>query len=169
MNVVTVEINGTEYSLRGEESEEYLYMVANYVDKKMKETIENKQGLSVSSAAVLTAVNAADEMYKVQKINQELKEQLKHMQKYNDELQIKIKDGDTGKQQEKISKLKEELDDSKENINILSEKNKELEIEIQTYKNKIIDMQNKLIENQINLVKAKKLNSLKNPPLRKKL
>ena len=36
MNVITVKINGLEYNLKGEESEEYLHKVAIYADKKIK-------------------------------------------------------------------------------------------------------------------------------------
>ena len=56
MNTVTVIINDVEYNLRGKEDEKYLLDVAAYVDTKIKEI--------TSSAAVLTAVNIADELFK---------------------------------------------------------------------------------------------------------
>ncbi len=35
MSIITVKINGMEYNLRGEENDEYLQMVAQYVDNKI--------------------------------------------------------------------------------------------------------------------------------------
>src|SRR5690348_10737226 len=112
MNIVTVKINCVEYNLKGEEQEEYLHKVAGYVDKKVKNILENNTKLSTSSAAILSAVNIVDDMFKKQreyenfleKVEQiqrkqksyeeevaSLKGQLKHMQEYNSELQVKLK------------------------------------------------------------------------------
>ena len=64
MNTVTVIINDVEYNLRGKEEEKYLLDVAAYVDTKIKEISGTNKKLSTSSAAVLTAVNIADELFK---------------------------------------------------------------------------------------------------------
>lgn len=64
MNTVTVTINGVEYNLRGKEDEKYLLDVAAYVDTKIREISGSNKKLSTSSAAVLTAVNIADELFK---------------------------------------------------------------------------------------------------------
>ena len=64
MNTVTVKINGVEYNLRGKEDEKYLFDVAEYVDSKIREISSNNKKLSISSVAVLTAVNIADELFK---------------------------------------------------------------------------------------------------------
>ena len=64
MNTVTVIINGVEYNLRGKEDEKYLLDVAAYVDTKIREISGSNKKLSTSSAAVLTAVNIADELFK---------------------------------------------------------------------------------------------------------
>ena len=64
MNTVTVVINGIEYNLRGKEDERYLSEVAAYVDTKIREISGSNKKLSTSSAAVLTAVNIADELFK---------------------------------------------------------------------------------------------------------
>lgn len=64
MNTVTVIINGVEYNLRGKEDERYLSDVAAYVDTKIREISGSNKKLSTSSAAVLTAVNIADELFK---------------------------------------------------------------------------------------------------------
>ena len=64
MNTVTVIINGIEYNLRGKEDERYLSEVAAYVDNKIREISGSNKKLNTSSAAVLTAVNIADELFK---------------------------------------------------------------------------------------------------------
>ena len=66
MNIVTIKINGNEYNLKGDEREEYLHMVASYVDKKIKNIMGNNEKLSTSSAAILTALNLGDDMFKSQ-------------------------------------------------------------------------------------------------------
>lgn len=191
MNIVTVKINGVEYNLKGEEQEEYLHKVAGYVDKKVKNILENNSKLSTASAAILSAVNVVDDMFKKQneyekfleKVEQiqksqksyqeeieSLKGQLKHMQEYNTELQLKLKnDSNTQclqQKEEEINSIKKEMEvlqevarkHMKENIELKSQ-NKEIKFQLQSAKYKLMDLQHKLIENQINLVKEKKQNN----------
>ena len=90
MNVVTVFINGIEYNLKGDEQEEYLHKVASYVDKKVKNILENNSKLSTSSAAILSALNVADDMLKVKDQNADLSKQVGELKKvekvYEDQL-----------------------------------------------------------------------------------
>ena len=67
MNTVTVKINGMEYNLKGKEDDEYLLKVSEYVDGKFKEVSSNNNKLSISSVAVLSALNIADELFKCNK------------------------------------------------------------------------------------------------------
>lgn len=113
MNTVTVKINGVEYNLKGEEREEYLHTVASYVDKKIKNIMGKNCKLNTSSAAVLTAINVVDEMFKKTEDFTELalraetmekkqneheeqieafKKQVKSLEEYNKELQSKNKE-----------------------------------------------------------------------------
>ena len=194
MNVVTVFINGIEYNLKGDEQEEYLHKVASYVDKKVKNILENNSKLSTSSAAILSALNVADDMLKVKDQNADLlkqvgelkkvekvyedqlnslKKQLKYTEELNEELKEKLKKiQNSGQEKDKqIEKLQEEIEIIKETTQKyvkentkIVEENKELKFQIQSEKYKIIDLQHKLIENQINLAKEKKQ---KNPLLNK--
>lgn len=59
-----VRIGGLEYTIKGNESEEYLHKVAIYVDKKMKSIEKTHFNLSTSMLAVLTSINLADEVLK---------------------------------------------------------------------------------------------------------
>lgn len=60
----TVRIDGHDYTLAGEESEEYMHEVAIYVDRKMSEIHKQFKHLSTSMVAVLSAINIADELLK---------------------------------------------------------------------------------------------------------
>jgi len=63
---VDVEIFGENYVIRGTETREHVLMLANYVDKKMKQISNRNPRLSASKVAVLTAINIADELSKLQ-------------------------------------------------------------------------------------------------------
>mgnify|MGYP005823983635 CR=1 FL=1 len=188
MNVITVNINGMEYNLRGEENEEYLHKVARQVDKKLKHILSSNPKLSISSAAVLTALNAVDDMLKCDLAYSEIEEevlklsaankskteeletlrkQLKYLEDYNTELQSKLKNMTNEdylkEKQEVIERLKEELKVTEESAknylkegNTLKSENKELKFQLQSYKYKTMDLQNKLIEKGIELTKVKK-------------
>jgi cell division protein ZapA len=188
MNIVTVKINGIEYNLKGEEKEEYLHKVAAYVDRKIKSISGTNSKLSTTSAAVLTAVNVVDEMFKYERsytkleleverltnserlLNEQLenqRRQIQHMEDYNQELQNKIKNSS---QEELIKEKNEQIESMSKEMQLLQESaqkqiiennnlkadNKELKFQLQSAKYKIIGLQNKLIENQIDLVKVKK-------------
>lgn len=177
MNVVTVTINGIEYNLKGEEQEEYLHRLASYVDKKIKNVLEINNKLSTSSAAILSAVNVADDMFKikesngkmkkeseqfkkVQKVYEEeissLKKQLKHMDEYNMELQQKLKKYENGeyshgKIQEKdkyIEDLKREINEAKESIQNYIRENAEIKSENKESKFKIQSCRYKIMDLQ---------------------
>lgn len=66
VNKTVVRISGREYTMKGYESEEYIHKVAIYVDKKIAEISKNQPGLSTSMIMVLTAINLADEVVKLQ-------------------------------------------------------------------------------------------------------
>lgn len=190
MNVVTVRINGVEYNLKGEEKEEYLHKVASYVDKKIKNIIDANNKLSTASAAVLSAINVVDDMFKIQEkyLNikneydeaehndvylkeqvESFKKQIKHLEEYNEELQQKVKSCDDSefiKEKDlELEKAKKEMEIMQqtaqkymEQYNLLKAENKEINFHLQSSKYKIIDLERKLVDNQINLVKEKKQN-----------
>jgi len=72
---VTVNIGGTDYTLKAEENPAYMQKVAALVDSKMGEF--SGSGLSRVDAAVLTALNIADELLKQQNNTENLRSQLK--------------------------------------------------------------------------------------------
>lgn len=118
MNVVTVKINGVEYNLKGDENEEYLHRVALNVDKKIKSILEYNAKLSTASAAVLTAVNAVDEMYKKNSMNEELiKEQKNWEEKERKHLeQMELLKQNLESMENHISELQKEVENDNKEI-----------------------------------------------------
>ena len=95
-NRVVVNICGDEYTLVAEESPSYMQRVGSYVDGKMRETLDAAKVGRVN-AAVLTAVNIADELMKVQETAEQLRGQIKG---YADE---------AARAQSEVSELKREV------------------------------------------------------------
>ncbi len=61
-----VKICGKEYVMAGYESEEYIHRVAIYVDRKMSELKSQYVNLNPNTLSVLTAINVADDLLKLQ-------------------------------------------------------------------------------------------------------
>lgn len=76
-NRVTVRICGQEYTLVADESAEYMERVAALVDDRM-EQLQAALHVSQTDAAVLTAVNLADELLKNQAAAENLRRQVKN-------------------------------------------------------------------------------------------
>ncbi|MDI9476311.1 MAG: cell division protein ZapA [Natronincolaceae bacterium] len=161
-NKVIVKIHGQEYSVVGAEPKEYLLKVSSFVDDKMETIAKANTKLSTSMIAVLTCINIADQYLKVkdhleeiekeiQQPRQEISELEKHIETLHNELnnkdeicanlEKKIEEIETGRQEdEQIGLLKKELSDKENDL----EKTQIL----------INDLQNKLFANQIKLVEV---------------
>lgn len=65
---ITTEIFGLEFTFKSNETDqEYIKMLANYVDFKMKEiSKESGNRLSYHELAILSAINIADELFQQQ-------------------------------------------------------------------------------------------------------
>ncbi len=98
---------------------------------------------------------------------EDLKKHIKNLEEYNTELQNKLENSKSGEYlkqfEEENKKLNEEMEILKESAkqylkekNQLKSENKDLKFQVQSSKYKIMDLQNRLIENQIDLVKIKK-------------
>ena len=75
-NRITVNICGEDYTLVAEESTAYMEQVASLVDKKMTEIIAGAK-VGRGDAAVLAAVNLADELLKSEQTAENLRRQIK--------------------------------------------------------------------------------------------
>ena len=95
-NRVTVSICGEDYTLVAEEAPSYMQKVGGYVDTKLGELLEAAK-VGRSDAAVLTAVNIADELFKERETSEALRAQVKQ---YLDE---------ANQAKNEVSELKREL------------------------------------------------------------
>ena len=75
-NRVTMGICGQDYTLVAAENASYMEKVGAMVDKKMRELMDTAH-VSRSDAAVLAAINLADELLKNQEASENLRRQLK--------------------------------------------------------------------------------------------
>jgi cell division protein ZapA len=78
-NKTIVNIGHHEYTLMGEESTEYIHRVAIYVDRTMKEIMENMVSVSDTMLAMLTAINIADEHLKLLDETERLRNEAKKL------------------------------------------------------------------------------------------
>ena len=93
---VTVTICGNEYTFVAEEDSTYVERVAGYVNQKMSNILDTAK-VGQTDAAVLTAANIADELFKALEIAENLRSQLKE---YLDE---------ASRSKNEISELKREI------------------------------------------------------------
>ena len=92
-NKVVIRIAGKDYTLVGVESDEYIQKVGLYIDKKMNEILFRNNRLSTSLAAVLTAINVADDFFKsrenevfISKEKEAMREELERLRSENIQL-----------------------------------------------------------------------------------
>jgi len=69
---VTARIMGEDYTIRGRAPEEHIQRVARFVDEKMIQIAEAYPKLGTSRVAVLTAINMADELFKIREQYEQL-------------------------------------------------------------------------------------------------
>ena len=69
---IRVQIFGSEYRIASDADPEHIREVARYIDQKMREVANALSLRSISTIAVLTAVNLADELFKSREEGQEI-------------------------------------------------------------------------------------------------
>ena len=80
-NRVTVKIYGQEYTIAGDKSREHIMKVADYVNMRMHGIAKVLSGVPISSLAVLSAVNVADEYFTTMENLSNLKIQNEQLEK----------------------------------------------------------------------------------------
>ena len=84
VNQTRVKILGEDHIIAGNESSEYMTLIGEYVDRKMREFQKGRPYLSHYKIAVLTALNLADELTKLQNDYDELLQQMEEKETGND-------------------------------------------------------------------------------------
>ena len=95
-NRVVISICGEEYTFIADESAAYMQKVGSYVSEKMEEVLSSAK-VGRTDAAILTAANITDELFKAQTASEQLRSQIKG---YLDE---------AGRAQSEVSELKREV------------------------------------------------------------
>ncbi len=62
---IKVQIGGMEYSLKADAGSDYVQRIAAYVDEKFRRLSEKTSVTSQTKIAVLTALNIADELFRL--------------------------------------------------------------------------------------------------------
>ncbi len=88
-NKVTVTIAGQEYTLVAAEDAAYMEKVAQHVDAKVTEVLEGAR-VSSTEAAILAALNVADEYFKEMKAAENLRGQLKEYLEESADLKLQL-------------------------------------------------------------------------------
>lgn len=65
MHTIEVEILGQRYSIKTDEDEAYMRRLAEYIDKKLKETYSVAPTITQSKAMIITLFSMADELFKL--------------------------------------------------------------------------------------------------------
>ena len=75
-NRVVISICGEEYTFIADESAAYMQKVGSYVSEKMEEVLSSAK-VGRTDAAILTAANITDELFKAQAASEQLRAQIK--------------------------------------------------------------------------------------------
>ena len=65
MGSIEVDILGQKYSIKGDAPEEYIKKLAVFVDLKLKEVHNSAPNIAPLKAAILAALNIADELHRL--------------------------------------------------------------------------------------------------------
>lgn len=162
---IQIVIDGRNFTVIGSEPEEYVKKIANYVDNKIKEVTNKNDKLCQTMSATLAALNIADELHKTKAKLADLERQARDpMEKYDDviaELEksktiIKALEIECSNYKDQLNKIKLELEDA---INEKEKFNQALELkekELCESQKMIKSLQDKIFENQIELIETKK-------------
>lgn len=163
---ISVKIFGTEYAMVAHDNEEYIRNIALKVDEIMHEIAGSNRLYNPNMIAVLTALNFADALYKSQELLSETADKLENlqgeMQRPFEELNSLTREleaikeqytktqGDYTKTQIELGKISREWARSQEEL-------RDARCECDVSKETINELQSKLFEHQIELLKAKRI------------
>lgn len=162
---VDVMIDGRNFTIVGNDNEDYIRDLAYYVDKKIRNLASKNDKLSQIMSATLAALHIADELHIVREELNELKLETKDpLEKYNSlevelnkakEKILELEEGTKG-YIESISVIKAEKDNLLSKVEEYKESGKDKEEEIAEYKKQVQVLQDKNFQSQIELIETKK-------------
>lgn len=162
---IDVLIDGRNFTVVGSESEAYIRNIAIYVDKKIKELSSKNDRLCQTSSATLAALNIADEYHKAHNKLEELEKQTKEpVEKYSTlrteletaRLRIKELEEECTKYKDDLLKTKIDKDNAGNEANKYKQAIELKEKELIDSHKMIKSLQDKVFDNQIELIETKK-------------
>ena len=187
-NTVKILLNGAEFKIRAEEDTDYIERISKIVDNRVMDVLNNTQNTNVYMATVVTALNYCDELVKEKISAEELKKEYEEIKNRYTEKEASInqtnkKLAESGLQVEalrtensilknqidvlslKLENLQNDLNDYLSLIEIIdNEQAKKQENEPTTQEQEKVQEQvqeqasNKIVANEKNLLKRKKIN-----------
>lgn len=161
---VTVTIQGDQYTIKGDNSKEYINKIAGYVDNIMEELSRSNTLMNKNMVAVLCALNLTDQLYRAQENVEQLEKKLEeaeNMPKLKKELENAKDNAEfhlekCKEAQRRLTEVSMELERYQERVETYKNKMKQDQIELDAAKQTIADLQNQIFDNQIDIVKMKK-------------
>lgn len=157
-NKVTVQINGHDYTLVGDNTEQ-LKHVANYVDEEIQQVKEHATGLNPLAVSILASLNITKLLFKCSQQHDDLTKELEHLKEtmvkpseeaYKKEQQmnekLEQKDVEVIEKQYKIEELQNKSKEQEEKIINLTKTNEEMEKELEKYKSEVEKLKAELDE-----------------------
>jgi cell division protein ZapA len=86
MGSVEVNILGQKYIIKGDASPEHIRQLAEIVDQKLKEVYSNVPNITPLKAAILAALNIADELQKLKIQYNNIAQELKNIEDKTDNI-----------------------------------------------------------------------------------
>lgn len=162
---VDIVIDGRNFTVIGSKDERYIRELAEYVDVKIKDLASKNDKLSQTMSATLAALNIADEFHTTKEKLEELEKQTNDpMKKYENVISELEKSKATIKELEsECAKYKDNLIQSKLGKDSSVENMKKYEEALEIKEKEILEsekirksLQDKIFENQIELIETKK-------------
>jgi len=131
-NKVTVRILGQEYTIRSDESREFVQNVANLIDDKMRAIHERNKKFSTTWVAVLTALNVGDDFLKLKNEKEALLKRLDNP------------DGELKAMKTLLIRFQDEIKEKSEALDRVENEFDKLVVNTTTYEHSILELRKEL-------------------------
>jgi cell division protein ZapA len=86
MGSMEVTILGQKYLIKGDVPSEYIKQIADFVDERLKEVYAASPDITPLKAAILAALNIADELHRIKNDYNSISKSIKHIEDKADSL-----------------------------------------------------------------------------------
>ena len=161
---MTINILGIDYQVLTDDEPDRVAMIASFVDQLIRETKRTVPYITNMSASILAALNLSEELYRIKdelELYKEKETEFQVLINYKDKLTDALKELEENETknnvlQNRIERIELENDELNELLDEYKEKFNALRTEYELNKRSMSEMQNKLLESQIELVKVRK-------------